>query len=112
MTTNVVLTRWATDRSVHETAVRAAQGAARTAVRGYVGYEERPACRMIRREVARRGIALILAFGDSLDVRDGIEGAVRSLGAFVVGGQSRPSLTPLRIQPVVVASHRTTGRWL
>jgi AraC-like DNA-binding protein len=95
MTANVVLTHWATDRSVHETAVRAAQGAARTAVRGYVGYEERIACRMVRREVARCGIALILAFGDSLDVRDGIEGSGRSLGAFVVGNQSRPSLTQL-----------------
>lgn len=95
MTTNVVLTHWATDRSVHETAVRAARGSARTAVRSYVGYEEWPACRMVRREVARCGIALILAFGDCLDVCDGIEGAVRSLGAFVVGNQSRPSLTQL-----------------
>ncbi len=93
MTTGVVLTHWATDRSVHETAVRAARGAARTAVRGYVGYEEWTACRTARREVARCGIALILAFGDSLDVCDGIEGAVRSLGAFVVGNQSGPSLT-------------------
>ena len=93
MTANVVLTHWATDRSAHETAVRPAQGAARAAVRGYVGYEERTACRMARREVARCGIALILAFGDSLDVCDGLEGAGRSLGAFVVGNQSRPSLT-------------------
>jgi hypothetical protein len=75
--------------------VRAAQGAARNAVRGYVGYEEWPARRMIRREVARCGIAVILAFGDSLDVCDGMRGAVRSLGAFVVGNQSRPSLTQL-----------------
>lgn len=97
MRTNVVLTRWATDRWVHETAVRAAQGAARTAVRGYVGYEEWPACRMVRREVARCGVALILAFGDSLGVCDGIAGAgtARSLGAFVVGNQSGPSLTQL-----------------
>jgi len=95
MTANVVLTHWATDRSVHETAVRAAQGAARTAVRGYVGYEERIACRMVRREVARCGIALILAFGDCLDVYDGIAGSGRPLGAFVVGNQSRPSLTQL-----------------
>jgi AraC-like DNA-binding protein len=95
MTANVVLTHWATDRSVHETAVRAAQGAARTAVRGYVGYEEWPAGRMVRREVARCGIAVILAFGDSLDICNGIEGTDRTLGAFVVGNQSGPSLTQL-----------------
>jgi AraC-like DNA-binding protein len=50
---------------------------------------------MVRREVARCGIALILAFGDSLDVCDGIDGAVRSLGAFVVGNHYRASLTQL-----------------
>src|SRR5260370_39902932 len=90
MTTNVVLTHWATDRSVHETAVRAARGAARTAVRGYVGYEERPARRMVRLEVARCGIALILPFGDSLDLSDGIGGARRCVGAVPVGSQVRP----------------------
>src|SRR5260370_28232063 len=109
MPTTVVLTGWAPDRSVHETAVRAARGAARTAVRGYVGYEEWPACRMVRREVARCGIALILAFGDSLDVCDGIGGAVRSLGAFVVGSQSRPSLTQLGGHQHGVQVERSAG---
>jgi hypothetical protein len=95
MTTEVVRTHWETDRSVHETALRAAQGAARQAVRGYVGYEEWPASRMVRREVARCGVALILAFGEPIDVRDSIQGGVRSLRAFVVGNQSRATLTEL-----------------
>lgn len=95
MTTDVVLTRWETDRCIHETAVRAAQGAARKAVRGYVGYEEWPTGRMIRREVARCGIALILGFGDTVGVHDGIAGPVCPLGAFVVGNQSRATVTEL-----------------
>jgi AraC-like DNA-binding protein len=96
--TGVDITRWETDRSVHETAVRDAAGAARNAVRGYVGYEERLISPMVRREIARCGIALILAFGDRLDVRDGTDsmrGPTRSLGAFVVGSQSHASLTDL-----------------
>src|SRR5580658_10063835 len=95
METDVALTHWETDRSIHETAVRTARGAARTAVRGYVGYEEWPMNRLTRREVARCGIALILADGDALDVHDGIGGPVRSLRAFAVGNQSRASLTEL-----------------
>jgi AraC-like DNA-binding protein len=95
MSAAVILTHWETDQSVHERAVRTAQGAARKAVRGYVGYEEWPTSRMIRREVARCGIALILAFGETLDVHDGNEGPVRSLRAFVVGNQSRATLTEL-----------------
>jgi AraC-like DNA-binding protein len=95
MAPDVILTHWETDRSVHETAVRTAAGAARRAVRGYVGYEEWPAARMIRREVARCGIALILAFGDAIGVRDGSAGPVKSLRAFVVGNQTRATLTEL-----------------
>ncbi len=95
MVTDVDITRWETDRSVHETAVRDAAGAARNAVRGYVGYEEWLSSPMLRREIARCGIALILAFGDRLDVRDGMDGPTRSLGAFVVGSQSHASLTDL-----------------
>jgi AraC-like DNA-binding protein len=48
---------------------------------------------MIRREVARCGFALILAFGDRLDLFDGPDGPTRSLGAFVVGPQSHATLT-------------------
>jgi AraC-like DNA-binding protein len=95
MTTEVVLTHWRTGRCVHETAVSAAHGAASKAVRSYVGYEEWPASRMVRREVARCGIALILAFGETLDVHDGMEGRVHSLRAFVVGNQSRATITEL-----------------
>jgi hypothetical protein len=95
MTTDVVLTRWNTGRSEHETAVRGAVGAARGAVRGNVGYEEWPRSPMIRREVARVGVALILAFGDPLDIGVGEEGPTRSLRAFVVGNQSRASLSQL-----------------
>ena len=62
-------------------------------VRGYVGYEEWATGPMIRREVARNGLALILAFGDPLEVWDAVEGQARSLRSFVVGNQSRSSLT-------------------
>lgn len=93
MTADVVLTRWDSGRSVHETAVRRAEGAAGRAVRGYVGYEERPRSPMVRRELARCGVALILAFGDPLDVQDGTTGPTCTLGAFVVGNQSRASFT-------------------
>ena len=93
MASDVLLTHWETDRSIHETAVRAAWGAARRAVRGYVGYDEWPMSGIARREVARCGIALILADGDPLGVHDGIGGPVRSLRAFVVGNQSRATLT-------------------
>ena len=97
MAAEVVLTRWETDRSVHETAVRGAVGTARNAVRGYVGYEEWPTSThpMIRREVARCGIALIVGFGDRIDVWDATNGPSRSLAAFVVGNQSHASLTQL-----------------
>jgi AraC-like DNA-binding protein len=48
----------------------------------------------LRREVARCGVALILAFGDELDAHDGEVGPEpQRLGAFVVGNQSHPSVT-------------------
>jgi AraC-like DNA-binding protein len=93
VTGDIVRTRWETDRSVHETAVREAVGAVRNVVRAYVGYEERADRPIVRRELARCGVALMLAFGDDLGVRDGIEGPSRPLGAFVVGSQSHASLT-------------------
>jgi AraC-like DNA-binding protein len=95
VTTGVVLTRWESDHSVHETAVRAVEGAAASAVRGYVGYEEWPSVPMTRRELARNGLALILAFGDPLEVHDRTGGPARSLGAFAIGNQSHASLTRL-----------------
>lgn len=60
-----------------------------------MGYEEWPAAPMVRREVARNGLALILAFADQLEVWDGAEEPVRSLGAFAIGNQSGSSLTRL-----------------
>jgi AraC-like DNA-binding protein len=93
VTSDVAFARSTTDRSVHETAERAAGGSARDSVGGYVGYEEWLGSPMIRREVARCGFALILAFGDRLDVCDRVGGSTRSLGAFVVGPQSHATLT-------------------
>jgi AraC-like DNA-binding protein len=95
VTTGVILTRWDTGRSVHETAVRTAEGPAAGCVHGYVGYEEWPAVPIIRRELARNGLALILGFGEPLDVSDDIDGPARSLDAFAVGNQSHASLTCL-----------------
>lgn len=95
MTAGVVLTRWESGRSVHETAVRAPAGPAAWAVRGYVGYEEWPSVPMTRRELARNGLALILAFGEPLEVSDDVDGPARSLAAFAIGNQSHASLTRL-----------------
>ena len=93
--TGTTVTRWESDRSVHEWAVRSPAGAASLAVRGYVGYEEWPGAPMARREAARNGLALILAFGDDLEVWGGADEPARSLGAFVIGNQSGSSLTLL-----------------
>jgi AraC-like DNA-binding protein len=48
---------------------------------------------MARREVARNGLALILAFGDHLEVWGGANEPARSMGAFAIGNQSGSSLT-------------------
>ena len=97
MAEGLVLTRRVSERGVHETARRGAEGAVTEVVRHYVGYEEWPGSGFIRRELARHGVALILGFGDPIDVyANGDEGdrsTPRSLGAFVVGNQSRWSLT-------------------
>jgi AraC-like DNA-binding protein len=45
--------------------------------------------------LARNGLALILAFGEPLEVSDDIDGPARSLGAFAIGNQSHASLTRL-----------------
>ena len=72
------------------------------AVREYVGYEEWTGDGFLRREVARCGVALILAFGDDMDVHDGEVGPdPQRLRAFVVGNQSyrerdRGARTPAR----------------
>lgn len=84
-----------TGLSIHELTVRAAGGAAGGMVRGYVGYEEWPVKTTIRRRVARPGTALILAFGERIGLRDGSGAPALSLGAFVIGPQSRPSFTDI-----------------
>jgi AraC-like DNA-binding protein len=63
--------------------------------RGYVGYEEWPSVPITRRELARNGLALILGFGDPLEVGDDIDEPARSLDAFAIGNQSHASLTRL-----------------
>ena len=95
MADGLVLTRRMSERGVHETAQRAGGGAGGSVVvRHYVGYEEWPESGFLRREVARHGVALILGFGDAMDVYEDEAGsAVRTLGAFVVGNQSRSSMT-------------------
>jgi AraC-like DNA-binding protein len=97
MVDGLVLTRRTSERGVHETAQRGGSGPATELVRHYVGYEEWPESGFARREVARRGVALILGFGDPVDVYangdDAEDSTPRSLGAFVVGNQSGWSMT-------------------
>jgi AraC-like DNA-binding protein len=97
MVDGLVLTRRVSDLGVHEAAQRAGTGPAGALVRHYVGYEEWPESGFARRETARRGVALILGFGDPIDVYpngdDASNGMPRSLSAFVVGNQSGWSMT-------------------
>jgi AraC-like DNA-binding protein len=94
MADGLVLTRQLSERGVHETAQRAGRPSGAGVVRLYVGYEEWPPTGFLRREVARHGVALILGFGDPMEVFEGEAGSrVRTLGAFVVGNQSRSSMT-------------------
>ncbi len=94
MVDGLVLTRRVSERGVHETVQRAAGAGCAGLVRHYVGYEEWERPGFLRREAARHGVALILAFGDNMEVFEGEEGSpARTLGAFVVGNQSGSSLT-------------------
>ncbi len=94
MADGLVLTRRASERGVHETVQRAGSGAGAPVVRHYVGYEEWADCGFLRREMARHGVALILGFGDAMEVFEDEAGSpARPLGAFVVGNQSRSSVT-------------------
>ena len=61
MADGLVLTRRLSERGVHETAQRPGGGTGAAVVRHYVGYEEWAESGFLRREVARRGVALILA---------------------------------------------------
>ena len=94
MADGLVLTRRESERGIHETAQRAGAGASAHVVRQYVGYEEWADPGFHRREMARRGVALILGFGDTMEVfEDELDSPVRTMGAFVVGNQLRSSLT-------------------
>ena len=93
MADGLVLTRRVSERGVYETAQRAG-GAGAAVVRIYVGYEEWAEAGFLRRETARHGVALILGFGDTMDVfEDEAGSAARTLHAFVVGNQSHSSMT-------------------
>jgi AraC-like DNA-binding protein len=93
MADGLVLNRRVTERGVHDTVQRAGANSCAGVVREYIGYEEW-SDGFLRREVARCGVALILGFGDTMEVFDGEAGAdVRRLGAFVVGNQSHSSMT-------------------
>jgi AraC-like DNA-binding protein len=93
MANELVLTRRVSERGAHDWAQRAVDPGSAGSVRGYVGYEEWTGEGFLRREVARCGVALILAFGDDLDVHDGEVGPEpQRLGAFVVGNQSHASV--------------------
>jgi AraC-like DNA-binding protein len=97
MADGLVLTRRLSERGVHDWAQRAVGPVSARAVREYVGYEEWTGDGFLRREVARCGVALILAFGDDLDVHDGKVGPEpQRLTAFVVGNQSHASVTGVR----------------
>jgi AraC-like DNA-binding protein len=97
MADGLVLSRRVSERGVHDLAQRVVDPKCAGAVREYVGYEEWTGDGFLRREVARYGVALILAFGDDLDVHDGEVGPdPRSLQAFVVGNQAYPSVTGVR----------------
>jgi AraC-like DNA-binding protein len=94
MVDGLVLTRRFSERGIHDFAQRAVDPQCAGAVRDYVGYEEWTHDGFLRREVARCGVAMILAFGDDLDVHDGEAGPdPRCLQAFVVGNQSYSSMT-------------------
>ena len=94
MADGLVLTRRLSERGVHETAQRAGSAAGAGVVSQYVGYEEWAEPGFLRREMARPGVALILGFGETMEVFDGEVGSpVRTLRAFVVGNQSHSSVT-------------------
>jgi AraC-like DNA-binding protein len=110
MADGLVLTRRVSERGVHDWAQRAVDPGSARAARDYVGYEEWTGGGFLRREVARCGVALILAFGDELDVHDGERGPEpRRLRAFVVGNQSFSSLTGVAGHQLGVQVELTTA---
>ena len=98
MEDGLVLTRRTSERGVHETAQRAGCAPRPPVSSDYsVGYEEWEQAGFVRREMARHGVALILGFGDTMEVFEGeTDSPARTLGAFVVGNQARSTLTGIR----------------
>jgi AraC-like DNA-binding protein len=110
MADGLVLTHRISERGVHDWAQRAVDPGSAGTVREYVGYEEWTGGGFLRREVARCGVALILAFGDELDVHDGEVGPEpQRLGAFVVGNQSHASVTGVAGHQLGVQVELTTA---
>ncbi len=94
MRDGLVLTRRQSERGTHDMVQRAAAGPGQAVVREYVGYEEWDGAGFVRREMARHGVALILGFGDGMDVYEGeVDSPRRRLSGFVVGNQMRSSMT-------------------
>ncbi len=62
MPDGLVLTRRMSERGVRDTAQRAGSTSGGDLVRHYVGYEESPGPGVLRREMARLGVALIRNF--------------------------------------------------
>jgi len=97
MEDGLALTRRTSERGVHETAQRARRATHARVIRHSVGYEEWERSGFVRREMARHGVALILGVGDTMEVFEGeADSPARTFGAFVVGNQSRSSLTGIR----------------
>jgi AraC-like DNA-binding protein len=97
MADGLVLTRRVSERGLHDTAQRAGGEGGSAVVRHYAGYEEWEVSGFLRREMPRHGVALILGFGDTMEVYEGeAESRVSTVGAFVVGNQSGSSLTGVR----------------
>ena len=94
MADGLVLSRRVSQRGAHEMTQRAGAGAGAQVVHHYVGYEEWLQQGFLRREMARHGVALILGFGDTMDVFEDEAGSpAHTLGAFVVGNQACSSVT-------------------
>jgi AraC-like DNA-binding protein len=76
---------------VSELALGTPHGALRSAVRRYCGYREHSATPLVRREVPRGGVTLIVSFGDPIRLRRGV--ATTTHRSFLAGLHDRHVLT-------------------
>lgn len=86
------LARWETERGVHEMATREGAGASARRVKRYAGYAEWTPPQT-RREVAKTGVSLVLAFGDPLTAHFEASQPQVLRGAFAFGTQPRAAVT-------------------